>query len=192
MDLSLQRFSFTTSYCVEIIFSLTTQGVPDTATFTEGDGPACVCVGACVFVFRRVSAHPHEYAPSSYGYCPATNPTSAPHPLLLLFPSNLFVCLFGHFSIVIWLPGRTFFFSFFLFFFFYRRRRRVGIYTGQGSTQCKCKHKPTNPKTKGRHNMDPSGAAAATTLPLFALSSALELPLGHIMSSFSLLTRGPS
>lgn len=52
VNLFSQRFSFTTLYCVEIILSLTTQGVPDTTTFTEGDGRArvCVCVGVWVHV----------------------------------------------------------------------------------------------------------------------------------------------
>lgn len=78
-------FSSTTLYCVRIILSLTTQGVPDTTTFTEGDGCMRVCVCLGVFVFRRVSAHTHEYAPSSYVYW-----FSGDIPLLLF----LFVCLF--------------------------------------------------------------------------------------------------
>lgn len=92
VNLFSQRFSFTTLYCVEIILSLTTQGVPDTTTFTEGDGRACVCVcvGACVFVFRQVSAHPHEYAPSSYVYCPVT-PHFCQTPFFFII--CLFVCL---------------------------------------------------------------------------------------------------
>lgn len=62
----------------------------------------CGCVGACVFVFRQVSAHPHEYAPSSYVYCPVT-----PHFCQPPFLYYLFVCLFvsGTFTIVILLPG---------------------------------------------------------------------------------------
>lgn len=51
------------SNCVEIILRLTTQGVPDITTFTEGEG-----LSVCVFVFRQVSAHMHEYAASSYVY----------------------------------------------------------------------------------------------------------------------------
>lgn len=43
-----ERFFFSASYCVEIILSLTTQGVPDTTTFTEGDGCVCLCVCLCL------------------------------------------------------------------------------------------------------------------------------------------------
>lgn len=79
-----------------MILRLTTQGVPDITTFTEGEGLS-VCV--CVFVFRQVSAHMHEYAASSYVYW------SCGDIPLLLFSVCLFVCVSDSFAIVILFPA---------------------------------------------------------------------------------------
>lgn len=108
VNLFSQRFSFTTLYCVEIILSLTTQGVPDTTTFTEGDGRARVCV--CVGVWVHVCLY--------LGKCLLTRMNMLLHLMCIvlwrptsvcpLFFYYLFVCLFvsSTFTIVILLPGR--------------------------------------------------------------------------------------
>lgn len=178
---SPQRFSFTASYCVEIILSLTTQGVPDTTTFTEGDGRACVSV--CVF--RQVSAHMHEYAPSSYVYCPPTS--------LSLSLYHLFVCLFvsGTFAIVILFPADCSKGSTLLLF----PATQTTLHVLSGNTHSAESwfnvNANTNQQTKTKeHNMDPSLSQSHYTrsvCPLFWL----KLPLGHIMTTSHFSLKGP-
>lgn len=94
-------FSSTTSYCVRIILSLTTQGVPDTTTFTEGDGcmRVCVCVWVCLCL----------------GECLLTRMNMLLHLMCIDSPVTshsssfcLCVCLFvsDTFTIVIFIPCR--------------------------------------------------------------------------------------
>ncbi len=105
-----------------------------------------VCV--CVFVFRQVSAHMHEYAPSSYVYWSSCD-------IPLLFCICLFVCLFvaDTFTIVILFPAD--FSREARHFHFLPRRQHymywVWIHIQQRTGQCKCKHKPTNQNKRAQY-----------------------------------------
>lgn len=74
-------------------------GGPDTTTFSEGDGPLCV------FVFRQVSAHMHEYAPSSYAYWSPLHPASSSISFFFFFLPFLCLCVSDSFTVVILFPA---------------------------------------------------------------------------------------
>lgn len=166
------------SNCVEIILRLTTQGVPDITTFTEGEGLS-VCV--CVFVFRQVSAHMHEYAASSYVYW-----SSGDIPLLL-FSVCLFVCVSDSFTIVTLFPADSagkHATSISCHPGSITRAECVWIHIQQRTGQCKCKHQPTHQNKGAQYASLCQSPYTCSICPLFWLES----PLGHIMAASSALS----